>query len=203
MRTDASALQRALMAQQQLDGPQFKMEHDPRVTPVGRWLRRLNVDELPQLWNIVRGDMSFVGPRPSPFRENQICVPWRHGRLSVRPGITGLWQVCRRDRASGDFHQWIHYDLLYVRHASFAVDVRILVATLLTLGGRRPMRLGAILRRLDASDAVRPTTDADQVPAHASALASAHAARRTARQGPDRDTPSTERSGRRPAVSSR
>ncbi len=147
MRRDANMLQRALMAAQQLDGPQFKMDHDPRVTTVGRWLRRLNVDELPQLWNVARGEMSFVGPRPSPFRENQICVPWRHGRLSVRPGITGLWQVCRRDRASGDFHQWIHYDLLYVRHVSFAVDVRILVATIVTLGGRRPVAIERIVPR--------------------------------------------------------
>ena len=145
MRPDADALQKALAEAQQLDGPQFKMDRDPRVTRVGAWLRRLNVDELPQLWNVVRGEMSFVGPRPSPFRENQICIPWRHGRLSVRPGITGLWQVCRRDRSAGDFHQWIHYDLLYVRHASFAVDVRIMVATVLTLGGKFPTALERIL----------------------------------------------------------
>jgi lipopolysaccharide/colanic/teichoic acid biosynthesis glycosyltransferase len=145
MRTDADDMQRALASAQQLDGPQFKMDRDPRVTRVGRWLRRLNVDELPQLWNVVRGQMSFVGPRPSPFRENQICIPWRHGRLSVRPGITGLWQVCRRDRASGDFHQWIHYDLLYVRHVSLRVDLRIFAATLITLGGKRPTALERIL----------------------------------------------------------
>ena len=147
MRPDADALQRALAATQQLDGPQFKMERDPRVTRVGAWLRRLNVDELPQLWNVVRGEMSFIGPRPSPFRENQICIPWRHGRLSVRPGITGLWQVCRHDRTTGDFHQWIHYDLLYVRHASFAVDLRILFATLRTLGGKYPTPLERVLPR--------------------------------------------------------
>ncbi len=145
MRPDADALQKALAAAQQLDGPQFKMDRDPRVTRVGSWLRRLNVDELPQLWNVVRGEMSFVGPRPSPFRENQICIPWRHGRLSVRPGITGLWQVCRRDRSTGDFHQWIHYDLLYVRHASAAVDFRILAATILTFGGKYPTALERIL----------------------------------------------------------
>jgi lipopolysaccharide/colanic/teichoic acid biosynthesis glycosyltransferase len=89
--------------------------------------------------------MSFVGPRPSPFRENQICVPWRQGRLSVRPGITGLWQVCRHDRANGDFHQWIQYDLAYVQHASLAVDVKILVATILTGGGRRAVSLERIV----------------------------------------------------------
>ena len=145
MRTNANDMQRELATVQQMDGPQFKMAHDPRVTSVGRWLRRLNLDEVPQLWNIARGEMSFVGPRPSPFRENQICVPWRHARLSVRPGLTGMWQVCRHDRANGDFHQWIQYDLLYVRHVSFAVDVRIFAATLLTLGGRWPVPVSRII----------------------------------------------------------
>ncbi len=147
MRTNADAMQRTLAAQQQMDGPQFKMDHDPRVTRVGYWLRRLNVDELPQLWNVVRGEMSLVGPRPSPFRENQICVPWRNGRLSVRPGITGLWQVCRKDRKTGDFHQWIHYDLLYVRNVSFRLDVMIFAATLFTLGGRQPVPLRLMIGR--------------------------------------------------------
>ena len=73
--------------------------------------------------------MSLVGPRPSPFRENQVCVPWRAARLSVRPGITGFWQVCRHNRAAGDFHQWIEYDLLYVQHLSFVLDLKILAAT--------------------------------------------------------------------------
>jgi lipopolysaccharide/colanic/teichoic acid biosynthesis glycosyltransferase len=136
MYQDADARQRELRPRNQLDGPQFKLEHDPRVTRVGRWLRPSSLDELPQLINVLRGEMSLVGPRPSPFRENQTCVPWREGRLSVRPGITGLWQVCRHDRASGDFHQWIHYDLLYVRHQSLSVDLRILLATVFTLGGK-------------------------------------------------------------------
>jgi len=147
MLSNADEMQRALAAQQQMDGPQFKMHHDPRVTTVGKWLRRLNVDELPQLWNVFRGEMSLVGPRPSPFRENQICVPWRNGRLSVRPGITGLWQICRKDRDSGDFHQWIHYDLLYVRNVSFRLDVMILAATIVTLGGRKPVPLRFMLGR--------------------------------------------------------
>jgi lipopolysaccharide/colanic/teichoic acid biosynthesis glycosyltransferase len=145
MRPDADALQRALAAQQQMDGPQFKMDNDPRVTRVGWWLRRLNLDELPQLINVVRGEMSLVGPRPSPFRENQICVPWRNARLSVRPGITGLWQICRHDRAEGDFHQWIHYDLLYVRHMSARVDLKILLYTVLTGGGRKSVKSEVIL----------------------------------------------------------
>jgi lipopolysaccharide/colanic/teichoic acid biosynthesis glycosyltransferase len=91
--------------------------------------------------------MALVGPRPSPFRENQLCVDWRTGRLSVRPGITGLWQVCRHDRSDGDFHQWIEYDLLYVRHMSPALDLRIVIATFLTLGGRRSVPVSWVLGR--------------------------------------------------------
>jgi lipopolysaccharide/colanic/teichoic acid biosynthesis glycosyltransferase len=136
MQANADARQRELAQANQVDGPQFKITDDPRVTRVGRILRRLNLDELPQLINVLRGEMSLVGPRPSPFRENQLCVPWREARLSVRPGITGLWQICRNERSSGDFHQWIYYDLLYVREQSFALDAKILVATVLSLAGR-------------------------------------------------------------------
>jgi lipopolysaccharide/colanic/teichoic acid biosynthesis glycosyltransferase len=133
---DAHLMQRALYATNAVDGPQFKMKRDPRVTRIGEFLRRSNLDELPQLWNVLLGQMSMIGPRPSPFRENQICVSWRLARLSVRPGITGLWQICRKNRDGGDFHQWIAYDLLYARHVSLSLDLKILAATALTLGGR-------------------------------------------------------------------
>jgi len=136
MFTGAHLAQRDLKALDQTDGPHFKVDRDPRVTRVGRVLRALNADEVPQLFNVLRGQMSLVGPRPSPFRENQVCVPWRAARLSVRPGITGFWQVCRHDRAAGDFHQWIEYDLLYVQHLSVWLDLKILTATFLTLGGK-------------------------------------------------------------------
>jgi lipopolysaccharide/colanic/teichoic acid biosynthesis glycosyltransferase len=136
MFTGAHLRQRDLHTLDQTDGPHFKVDRDPRVTRVGSILRALNVDELPQLFNVFVGEMSLVGPRPSPFRENQVCVPWREARLSVRPGITGFWQVCRHDRAAGDFHQWIEYDLLYVQHLTFWLDVKILLATVLTLGGK-------------------------------------------------------------------
>jgi len=136
MRVGAHAAQMDLKAQDKTDGPHFKIDRDPRVTRVGRILRALNVDELPQLFNVLAGEMSLVGPRPSPFRENQVCVPWREARLAVQPGITGLWQVCRHNRDEGDFHQWIEYDLLYVQHMSFWLDVKILAATLVTLGGK-------------------------------------------------------------------
>jgi lipopolysaccharide/colanic/teichoic acid biosynthesis glycosyltransferase len=136
MFTGAHLAQRDLKALDHTDGPHFKVDRDPRVTKVGRILRALNIDELPQLFNVFIGEMSLVGPRPSPFRENQVCVPWRAARLSVRPGITGFWQVCRHNRAAGDFHQWIEYDLLYVQHLSFWLDVKILAATFGTLGGK-------------------------------------------------------------------
>jgi lipopolysaccharide/colanic/teichoic acid biosynthesis glycosyltransferase len=145
MSVGADTRQRELYTRNQMDGPQFKLHRDPRVTRVGRWLRSTNLDELPQLVNILLGQMSLVGPRPSPFRENQVCVPWRQGRLSVRPGITGLWQVCRRDRANGDFHQWIYFDLLYVQHMSLWLDLKIVVATVITLGGRWSIPVSWIL----------------------------------------------------------
>jgi lipopolysaccharide/colanic/teichoic acid biosynthesis glycosyltransferase len=133
MYVGAHAAQSDLTALDKMDGPHFKVDRDPRVTRVGRVL---NLDELPQLLNVLLGEMSLVGPRPSPFRENQVCVPWREARLSVPPGITGFWQVCRHDRAAGDFHQWIEYDLLYVQHKSLWLDLKILLATFLTLGGK-------------------------------------------------------------------
>jgi lipopolysaccharide/colanic/teichoic acid biosynthesis glycosyltransferase len=138
---DADVQQRTLAQNNQLDGPQFKIGDDPRRTRVGRFLTASNLDELPQLWNVLVGHMSLVGPRPSPFRENQICVPWREGRLSVRPGITGLWQVCRHDRDQGDFHQWVYYDLLYVQNASAWLDIKIVLATFASLarGGHVPL----------------------------------------------------------------
>lgn len=142
---DALARQRELSGESDVDGPQFKLIRDPRITWFGRMLRATNIDELPQLFNVLRGEMSLVGPRPSPFRENQICVPWRQARLSVRPGITGLWQVCRHERSSGDFHQWIHFDMLYVQHWSLRLDLQILFATILTLGGRFGMPVGWLI----------------------------------------------------------
>jgi lipopolysaccharide/colanic/teichoic acid biosynthesis glycosyltransferase len=138
----ADQQQRKLARMNQMDGPQFKVKKDPRRTRMGRILSATNLDEIPQLWNVLLGEMSLVGPRPSPFRENQVCVPWREGRLSVRPGVTGLWQICRHDRDKGDFHQWIYFDLLYVRNMSFWLDLKILVLTPLSFlrSGYIPLR---------------------------------------------------------------
>ena len=138
----ADQQQRKLARMNQMDGPQFKVNKDPRRTRMGRFLSATNLDEIPQLWNVLVGEMSLVGPRPSPFRENQVCVPWREGRLSVRPGVTGLWQICRHDRDKGDFHQWIYYDLLYVRNVSFWLDLKIMALTppSFTRSGYIPLR---------------------------------------------------------------
>ena len=130
MRKDAESLVSELRDKDQADGPQVFIEDDPRVTRIGKILRKYQIDEFPQLWNVIVGEMSLVGPRPSPDRENQFCPAWREMRLSVRPGITGLWQV-RRTRAAGeDFQEWIKYDIEYVQTASFFLDFKILLKTI-------------------------------------------------------------------------
>ena len=129
MRKDAEKMKAALRASNQADGPQFFIENDPRLTRVGRFLRRYNLDELPQLLNVLAGHMSLVGPRPSPHSENQYCPGWREARLSVRPGITGLWQVKRTRRRGADFQEWIKYDLEYVEKRSFWLDLVIIWKT--------------------------------------------------------------------------
>jgi len=130
MVTQAHQLQDVVRAVNEVDGPQFKIEEDPRVTLVGSFLRQTNLDEIPQFINVLLGHMSFVGPRPSPDEENQMCPAWREARLSVRPGITGLWQVARSKDRANDFQEWIHYDTEYVRGLSLWLDVVIVVKTL-------------------------------------------------------------------------
>jgi lipopolysaccharide/colanic/teichoic acid biosynthesis glycosyltransferase len=85
---------------------------------------------LPQLWNVLLGDMSLVGPRPSPYSENQFCPAWREARLSMRPGITGLWQVRRTRQPGLDFQEWIKFDIEYVENAGWAMDLSILWQTI-------------------------------------------------------------------------
>ena len=133
MRKDADAMKEKLAQANQADGPQFYMQNDPRLTRVGRIIRRLNIDELPQFINVLFGDMSVVGPRPSPRSENQFCPAWREARLSVRPGVTGLWQVERTRRRGADFQEWIRYDIEYVENASWWLDLRIMCATVAIL----------------------------------------------------------------------
>lgn len=133
---NAEVLKARLIAANVCDGPQFYVENDPRVLRVGKFLRKTQLDELPQFWNVLLGHMSVVGPRPSPDKENQFCPAWREARLSVRPGITGLWQVRRTREPQTDFQEWIRYDLEYVQHASLRLDLWIIMLTLKkVLGG--------------------------------------------------------------------
>lgn len=135
---DAEKHKERLKAANVSDGAHFFIRNDPRLLKVGRWLRRFQIDEVPQFWNILLGHMSLVGPRPSPDRENQYCPAWREARLSVRPGLTGLWQVRRTREPQTDFQEWIRYDLEYVRRESWPLDLWIILETIRTVafGGR-------------------------------------------------------------------
>lgn len=127
---NAEQLKTRLVAANVCDGPQFFIQDDPRLLKVGRILRKFQLDELPQFWNVLLGHMSVVGPRPSPDKENQFCPAWREARLSVRPGITGLWQVRRTRAPATDFQEWIRYDLEYVQRASWRLDMWIIFQTI-------------------------------------------------------------------------
>ena len=129
MHRDAEKLARRLEDYNLCDGPQVFIQDDPRVTRIGRLLRETHLDELPQFFNVLRGRMSIVGPRPSPDDENQFCPAWRDVRLSVRPGITGLWQLHRTREPGEDFQEWIKYDIEYVRQAGFLLDLCIIAGT--------------------------------------------------------------------------
>jgi lipopolysaccharide/colanic/teichoic acid biosynthesis glycosyltransferase len=133
MRRNAEALVAELRKQNLCDGPQVFIKDDPRVTRVGKVFRKLQLDEFPQFWNVLFGDMSIVGPRPSPDNENQYCPAWREIRLSVRPGITGNWQV-KRTRAEGkDFQEWIQYDIEYVEKMGPIFDVWLCILTVVNI----------------------------------------------------------------------
>ena len=123
----AEDLKAPLRSENRRDGPLFKLAHDPRVTGVGHFLRAASIDELPQLVNVLRGDMSLVGPRPALLEEVLQFDDELLQRLRVLPGITGLWQVEARDDPS--FESYRHYDLHYLEHWSLALDARILLST--------------------------------------------------------------------------
>jgi len=125
----ADKIQAKLRVLNMADGPQFTMKNDPRLNAVGLFLRNTYIDEIPQFFNVLLGHMSIVGPRPSPESENTLCPYWRDARLSVRPGVTGLWQVLRTRNPGRDFQEWIYYDTKYIRKLSFGFDLWICLKT--------------------------------------------------------------------------
>jgi lipopolysaccharide/colanic/teichoic acid biosynthesis glycosyltransferase len=125
MRLDADKLQH-LVANEQA-GPVFKNRSDPRITPIGRFLRSTTIDELPQLFNVLKGDMALVGPRPPVEREVVKYEPWQLERLAVKPGLTCLWQVSGRCEIG--FTDWVRMDIRYVRSQGLATDVKLLLRT--------------------------------------------------------------------------
>jgi lipopolysaccharide/colanic/teichoic acid biosynthesis glycosyltransferase len=129
---DAETRKAGLVLENEMDGPVFKMKDDPRVTSVGRHLRRWSLDELPQFWNVLRGDMSLVGPRPPVPHEVAEYETFDRRRLSMRPGITCLWQVNGRNEIAS-FTDWVKLDLEYIDTWSLWLDVKILMKTVLTV----------------------------------------------------------------------
>lgn len=128
MVTDAEALKAKLRDRNEQDGPAFKIKDDPRVTKVGKFLRKTSIDELPQLWNVLKGDMTLVGPRPLPVNESDACEGWQRRRLDVTPGLTCIWQVKGRSRVS--FAEWVRMDVNYIRRRTFWRDLCIILQTI-------------------------------------------------------------------------
>jgi lipopolysaccharide/colanic/teichoic acid biosynthesis glycosyltransferase len=127
MVVDADRRKDEYRAHNERQGPIFKLTNDPRVTRIGRWLRRYSLDEIPQLWNVLKGEMSLVGPRPHPIDDYERYESWHKRRLEVTPGLTGLWQVTARCDPS--FHRNMQLDLEYIERWSLALDLRILCRT--------------------------------------------------------------------------
>jgi lipopolysaccharide/colanic/teichoic acid biosynthesis glycosyltransferase len=127
MTVDAEARRHKLLEFNERNGPAFKMKDDPRITPLGRILRKTSLDELPQFFNVLTGHMSLVGPRPLLVEEHLACDHWHHVRLEVKPGLTCLWQIYSRDESS--FDQWVRLDVEYIRRMSFWYDLKLLLLT--------------------------------------------------------------------------
>ena len=138
MCVDAEAKKAALRAMSEQDGPAFKLKHDPRVTTIGKFLRKTSLDELPQFLNVLRGDMSLVGPRPLPVDEQNGCDQWQRNRLDVTPGLTCIWQIKGRSQVS--FADWVRMDVHYLRRRTLMHDLKILLQTVPAVLLRRGAR---------------------------------------------------------------
>lgn len=133
MVVNAEELKEKLAKKNEMSGPMFKIKDDPRITKVGKFIRKTSIDELPQLINIVKGDMSLVGPRPSLPKEVAKFEPWMLDRLNVKPGLTCFWQVSGRNNI--DFIEWMKLDLKYVDERSFLLDLKLIFKTFFVLFG--------------------------------------------------------------------
>ena len=133
MVVNAEELKEALAKQNEMSGPMFKMKDDPRITKIGKFIRKTSIDELPQLINVIKGDMSLVGPRPSLPKEVESFEPWMLERLEVKPGLTCIWQVSGRNNI--DFEDWMKLDIKYVRERSLVMDIKLILKTVFVLFG--------------------------------------------------------------------
>ncbi|MGL4570202.1 MAG: sugar transferase [Clostridium sp.] len=130
---NAEELKAKLQEQNEMSGPMFKMKEDPRVTNIGKFIRKTSIDELPQLINVLKGDMSLVGPRPSLPKEVEQFESWMMERLEVKPGLTCYWQV--RGRNDIDFEDWMKLDIKYVRERNLLIDIKLIFKTVFVLFG--------------------------------------------------------------------
>ena len=133
MVVNAEELKEKLLEQNEMSGPMFKMKDDPRITKVGKFIRKTSLDELPQLWNVLKGDMSLVGPRPSLPKEVKQFEKWMYKRLTVKPGLTCYWQVSGRNNI--DFEDWMKLDISYVDDRNLWIDIKLIFKTILVLFG--------------------------------------------------------------------
>lgn len=130
---NAEELKEKLKDQNEMNGPMFKMKNDPRVTRVGRIIRKTSIDEIPQFVNVLKGDMSLVGPRPSLLKEVEEFDDWMLRRLDVKPGLTCYWQVSGRNDIN--FEEWMKLDIKYIEEQSILVDIKLILKTVLVLFG--------------------------------------------------------------------